>query len=86
VTGPEHFAAAERYLAAGRDADPTWSDDGHQSVLMAAAQAHATLALAAATALMFAPDLVSREPSSPGSSWRQLLQGTDTAEPDESGS
>lgn len=47
MTGPEHFKEAERILACARSqADESYVDD-----LVAAAQVHATLALAAAAAL-----------------------------------
>ncbi|MFE2832247.1 hypothetical protein ACFXI6_14535 [Streptomyces mirabilis] len=54
MTGPEHYREAERHLSAasyldrpgGRPADPEAAAHHH-----AAAQAHATLALAAATAI-----------------------------------
>jgi len=47
MTGPEHYTEAERLLAfnAGNRADPS------EPAFIAAAQVHATLALAAATAL-----------------------------------
>lgn len=73
MNGPEHFRAAENYLKAARDADPAWCDDSHRAVQVAAAQAHATLALAAATALQFHLDLLSAAPDSPGSAWRQVI-------------
>jgi hypothetical protein len=55
MTGPEHYAEAERLLAEGRPrvipgyGEVTTTDLNPESV--AAAQVHATLALAAATAL-----------------------------------
>ena len=48
MTGPEHYAAAERLMAA------LSVDEAHHrenALLLASAQVHATLALAAATAL-----------------------------------
>ena len=45
VTGPEHYREAERVLAQAHTVDPEFA-----AYLVAKAQAHATLALAAATA------------------------------------
>lgn len=73
MTGPEHFRAAEKYLATAASMDPMWSDDEHRASQLAAAQAHATLALAAATALQWHLDLLSVDPDSPGSAWRQVI-------------
>jgi hypothetical protein len=47
ATGPEHYREAERLLSAAREAGGGPDNDD----LVTAAQAHATLALAAATAL-----------------------------------
>ena len=52
MTGAEHYAAAERLLAwldRTKPEDDHPRIDGHQPHLIAAAQVHATLALAAAT-------------------------------------
>jgi hypothetical protein len=46
VSGPDHFATAERYLA---DARAVPDDQDFVRQLVAEAQVHATLALAAAT-------------------------------------
>ncbi|MDT0442348.1 hypothetical protein [Streptomyces johnsoniae] len=56
MTGPEHYREAERLLERSQDGDrgygPTTADDIRiRSEMVALAQAHATLALAAATAL-----------------------------------
>ncbi|MGW4075921.1 hypothetical protein ACWELB_20825 [Streptomyces asiaticus] len=47
MTGPEHYREAERLLA---EADNIAEQGGDMGEMIAAAQAHATLALAAATA------------------------------------
>ena len=56
MTGPEHYRKAEEYLSVLSDEkDATdWSEiirSGEMSAALQAAQVHATLALAAATAL-----------------------------------
>lgn len=54
MTGPEHYKEAERLLEfADRRVSETWAaETGEQKAdVIAAAQVHATLALAAATAL-----------------------------------
>jgi len=56
MTGPGHYAEAEKYLALLDEnrAEGAWIDgvkSGEIGAAMAAAQVHATLALAAATAL-----------------------------------
>jgi hypothetical protein len=64
MTGPEHYARAERLLAdIDYDGPRLWSDKRNRAtrgygaeVVAAVAQAHATLALAAATALTNSPD------------------------------
>jgi hypothetical protein len=60
MTGPEHYAEAERLLAAFDGFDPTRRTElPLVGLFMAEAQVHATLALAAATALgteQYAPD------------------------------
>jgi hypothetical protein len=48
MIGPEHYAKAEELLAFTRDAE---RGTPHEASLFAEAQVHATLALAAATAL-----------------------------------
>lgn len=48
ATGPEHYREAERLLA---DADPPHEESKWDMALIAAAQVHATLALAAANGL-----------------------------------
>lgn len=48
MTGPEHYKAAERLLA---ESDNFLPEDQQGCVYLAAAQVHATLALAAATAM-----------------------------------
>jgi len=50
VTGPEHYRAAEELLAEIKDGDPDASHTA-AALLLGMAQVHATLALAAATAL-----------------------------------
>lgn len=52
MTGPEHYREAERLLAAATDDDgDIQTDDGMTANILAAAQVHATLAHAAATAI-----------------------------------
>jgi hypothetical protein len=51
VTGPEHYAEAENCMKQGCAADERGDGPGTQ-VWLALAQAHATLALTAATALI----------------------------------
>ena len=55
MTGPEHYAEAERLLASARDLREPRPDAGWMeneiSAIQRQAQVHATLALAAATAL-----------------------------------
>lgn len=48
MTGPEHYREAERMLAVAAEDSRTWSNTYQGSI--AAAQVHATLALAAAAA------------------------------------
>ena len=50
MNGPEHYAAAEEFLAAAK-ADGVEPGEPVQVSHLAAAQVHATLALAAATAM-----------------------------------
>lgn len=52
MTGPEHYLEAARLLADADDADLPLNDLGvaHWSLIIARAQVHATLALAAGTA------------------------------------
>jgi hypothetical protein len=78
VTGPEHYRAAEERLsildAAENPAD--WERvlaDGSLAVAMQAAQVHATLALAAATALNPGNDLDGPlDPHDPVQSWWEV--------------
>jgi hypothetical protein len=51
MTGPENYAEAGRLLTGGLDCTCPRSDCEHAAVILARAQVHATLALAAATAL-----------------------------------
>ncbi|WP_375483249.1 hypothetical protein [uncultured Jatrophihabitans sp.] len=53
MNGPDHFEMAERLLASVTSADEVLIDDEHRIVAnaIAAAQVHATLALATATAV-----------------------------------
>ncbi len=67
MTGPEHYREAERLLAAAEVAP-----DVHVSEVQQAAQVHATLALAAATAMV--GDMTSGE--WPG--WREAAGSTHT--------
>jgi hypothetical protein len=66
MTGPEHYQAAEELLT--RAADAAKYEPEYWQYLTAQAQAHATLALAAATASQPAEDILvsSRE-------WEQVL-------------
>jgi hypothetical protein len=69
MTGPEHYAAAERLLSA-----ITWEDgsisvgDDAAAAYTAAAQVHATLALAAATARANAANM----PALDANQWNQV--------------
>lgn len=64
MTGPEHYAEAERLI---RETGPEHTDDAlleiHAHTILAEAQVHATLALAAATA----------DPFGDGD-WKQVLR------------
>jgi hypothetical protein len=51
MTGPENYDEAQRLLADGLDCACPRADCEHAAVVLARAQVHATLALAAATAL-----------------------------------
>lgn len=62
MKGSEHYARAEAYLEAAADTDPGWADAAHRAFQVAAAQAHATLALAAATEMRVYPVHTSAEP------------------------
>jgi hypothetical protein len=83
VTGPEHYREAERFAAEADtypDADLGWKGnlDGEERIRyrmadLAAAQVHATLALAAATALTGDPDGL------PAADW--VAWGTAAGEP-----
>lgn len=61
MTGPEHYAAAERLLRRAMLSDDA-VEAGYEGEI-AAAQVHATLALAAATALPPALPVASDEPN-----------------------
>jgi hypothetical protein len=50
MTGPEHYREAERLLRVAQTPDATLFDARQQGILAQMAQAHATLALVAATA------------------------------------
>lgn len=54
MTGPEHFREAEKHIQHAADHGTTAPD--HERAHLAYAQVHATLALAAATALGAHPD------------------------------
>jgi hypothetical protein len=66
VTGPEHYVAAENLLAKAGSPDASGEDERHA---VAAAQVHATLALAAATALN---DSDSGQPFDDHQAWREV--------------
>ena len=51
MTGPEHFSEAQQLLAQGCDYGCPHAGCAHEMAYLARAQVHATLALAAATAL-----------------------------------
>jgi hypothetical protein len=56
MTGPEHYREAERLLDTATDNDgDIQTDDGMTANILTAAQVHATLALAAATAIPLVP-------------------------------
>jgi hypothetical protein len=65
-TGPEHYAQAEWHLA--RSIDPRKGGADLAAEHLAAAQAHATLALAAATALARCQDM----PPADATYWRTV--------------
>jgi len=54
VNGPDHYAKAEEHLAAAASIETDGHDDSMSAWHQRQAQAHATLALAAATADPFA--------------------------------
>ncbi len=51
MTGPEHYAEAERLLAVANRNNTDAADGQERTQTLSAAQVHATLALAAATAV-----------------------------------
>jgi hypothetical protein len=57
VTGPEHYKQAEALLAKATTYDPEPETARQAAVCRTAAQVHATLALAAATALAHSEDM-----------------------------
>jgi hypothetical protein len=71
MTGPEHYQAAEKLLAPRYTADPKILVVPNPDVL-ATAQVHAILALAAATALA-APDL--EKPTAVDQDWFDVAAG-----------
>lgn len=77
MNGIEHYEAAERLLSRAlmvrSDTDSTPTDSG-ATHLVAAAQVHATLALAAATALVATQQYVGS--SDEIKSWSQVIQAT----------
>ena len=66
MTGPEHYRAAEEMLEKSGSPDSSGEQGRH---LLAAAQVHATLALAAATALN---DSESGQPFDDHQAWRTV--------------
>lgn len=73
MTGPQHFAEAERLLA---EADT--SDHAYAAQALARAQVHATLAQTAATiahAYDTSPDTDSSMPIPPTQEWERALSG-----------
>lgn len=57
MTGPQHYQAAESLIElAGEDAADPDAPYAHEMYLLAKAQVHATLALAAATSATIDPD------------------------------
>ncbi|MCX5229722.1 hypothetical protein [Streptomyces sp. NBC_00233] len=68
MTGPEHYREAERRLAAARADYNTPTASG---LLVAEAQVHATLALAAATALSDPTRSAPRAPLPEWNAWKQ---------------
>lgn len=71
-TGPEHFLAAESLIQQSAEADPE-----HAAHLVGRAQAHATLALVAATAVEFTAEHDAVIVNSP---WSALFSPTPTTE------
>jgi hypothetical protein len=57
MSGPEHYAKAEEHLAAAAAIETDGHDDSMSAWHQRQAQAHATLALAAATAEAFVPSI-----------------------------
>jgi hypothetical protein len=55
MTGPAHYAKAEEHLAAAAEIETDGHDDSMSAWHQRQAQAHATLAAAAATAEAFTP-------------------------------
>lgn len=70
MTGPEHYRKAELFLEAARD------DEGGSDVELyhlRGAHVHATLALAAATALPLLADMTKFGDMTPGEAWREVI-------------
>jgi hypothetical protein len=57
MTGPEHYAAAEKNLAIAASIETDGDDDSMSAWHQRQAQVHATLANAAATAEAFVPSI-----------------------------
>lgn len=70
MTGPEHYRQAEGFLAAAQ-ADQPGRPDSYRADQLRAAQAHATLALAAATAYPAIKDWIGDE-ATDGSGWDRV--------------
>ncbi len=73
MTGPEHYRSAETLLRDGLGAVDETTQIADLAALAALAQVHATLALAAATALDHHPDLTPMDAVWPGEAWRQVI-------------
>lgn len=75
MSGPQHYAEAERLLASVAGAD-VWSPTGGaarvHAATLAEAQVHATLALVAATA----DQTAARGPGDVDPSWNPILRGS----------
>lgn len=77
MTGPEHYLEAERLLKLAEHTDWTTPEEPYRSPALLAAQAHATLALAAAVAAAVALQVTATVPpfaSEAGADWRAVLK------------
>lgn len=74
MTGPEHYRQAEHLaLLAADHLNRYGGDDPEATGLTGVAQVHATLALAAATALPLLADMTKFGDMTPGEAWREVI-------------